>query len=433
MVSIDNTIVNVALPAIGRDLQASLSGLQWIIDAYTLVLASLFLFAGSIADRFGRRRTFLAGLMLFTAGSLLCTVAPTLGVLVVSRVVQAVGGSMLNPVAMSIITTVFPEPKERARAIGIRASATGLSMALGPIVGGVLTDSIGWRSIFWINIPIGITVAVLAVLFVPESRATQPRRLDPVGQLLIAGALVTVIYGIVEGPRHGWSSPESIGLFGVSALIVICFAGYELRRVDPLLELRFFRSVPLSGATVTAVAAYSGFGGFLFLNALYLQDTRGYSALAAGLYTLPTALAAFLLAPTAGRIVAARGVRVPLYLAGLCVMVSAAMLTGLTRSTPLPQLLIAYLIFGGGVGMVNSPITNTAVSGMPRGQAGVAAAVASTSRQLGQSLGVAVSGSIAGTAAGVVGPGFASATHPMWWLIVGCGGLIIVLCAVATT
>lgn len=433
MVSMDNTIVNVALPAIRRDLHASLSGLQWTIDAYTLVLASLLMLSGSAADRLGRRRTFQVGLVVFTAGSLLCSVAPTLGWLVAARAMQAVGGSMLNPVAMSIITNVFPEPRERARAIGMWAAVAGLSMALGPIIGGALTETVGWRAIFWVNIPIGLTAFGLAGLFIPESRAVRPRRPDPVGQFLVAAALVALTFGIIEGPRHGWHSPEIVGLFIASAIGVTGVLLYEPRRVDPLLELRFFRSVPFSSATLTAIVAYSAFGGFLFLNTLYLQNTRGYSALTAGLCTLPMALAAFLLAPVSGRIVSSRGVRFPLYLAGACMITSAALLSGLTRNTALPQLLFAYLLFGAAVGMLNSPITNTAVSGMPRAQAGVAAAVASTSRQIGTSLGVAVAGSIASTGAGLIGPGFALATHPVWLLTIGYGTVIIILCTLATT
>ena len=185
IVGLDSTIVNVALPSIGRELRASVSGLQWTIDAYTLVLASLLMFSGSTADRIGRRRTFQVGLAVFTAGSLLCSLAPGLGWLVVCRMVQAVGGSMLNPVAMSIITNTFTDQRERARAIGVWGAVFGLSMALGPVAGGALVDSVGWRGIFWVNIPVGIAAIVLCALFVPESKADRPRRPDPVGQVLL--------------------------------------------------------------------------------------------------------------------------------------------------------------------------------------------------------------------------------------------------------
>ena len=221
IVGLDNTIVNVALPSIQKELHAPVSGLQWVMDAYTLVLASLLVLAGSTADRVGRRRTFQAGLATFTVGSLLCSLAPSLGWLVVFRIVQAVGGSMLNPVAMSIIVNTFTDRAERARAIGVWGAAVGVSLALGPVVGGLLIAAVGWRGIFWVNIPIGVAAIVLTALFVPESRAPHPRRIDPVGQVLVIVILATLVYGIIEGPRHGWGSPEIIGCFATSAAALV--------------------------------------------------------------------------------------------------------------------------------------------------------------------------------------------------------------------
>ena len=212
IVGLDSTIVNVALPSIGRELHASVSGLQWTIDAYTLVLASLLMFSGSTADRIGRRKTFQAGLAVFTVGSLLCSLAPGLGWLVAFRMIQAVGGSMLNPVAMSIITNTFTDPAERARAIGVWGGVFGLSVALGPVVGGALVDSVGWRGIFWVNIPVGIAAIVLTALFVPESRAARARRPDPVGQVLVIVLLASLTYAIIEGPASGWASPKILVL-----------------------------------------------------------------------------------------------------------------------------------------------------------------------------------------------------------------------------
>ena len=211
IVGLDSTIVNVALPSIGRELHASVSGLQWTIDAYTLVLASLLMLSGSTADRIGRRRTFQAGLAVFTVGSLLCSLAPGLGWLVAFRMVQAVGGSMLNPVAMSIITNTFTDRRERAQAIGVWGGVFGLSVALGPVVGGALVDSVGWRGIFWVNIPVGIAAIVLCALFVPESKADRARRPDPVGQVLLIVLLAALTYGIIEGPGAGWGVPAHPG------------------------------------------------------------------------------------------------------------------------------------------------------------------------------------------------------------------------------
>ncbi len=433
IVAMDNTIVNVALPSIRRDLHASLSGLQWTIDAYVIVLASLLLLSGSTADRLGRRRIFETGLVVFAAGSLLCSLAPTLGWLIAARALQGVGGSMLNPVAMSIITNVFTDPRERARAIGAWGAVVGISLALGPVVGGALTQTVGWRAIFWINVPIALAALVLTALFVPESRAPRPRRIDPVGQILVIVALASLTYAIIEAPHAGWSSAQTIGTFALSALALAGLVFYEPRRKDPLIELRFFRSAPFSGATLIAISAFAAFGGFLFLNTLYLQDVRGYSALQAGLCTLPMAGAALASSLLSGRAVGRRGPRLPLFIAGGCMAASAAVLTTLTPSTPLALLLGVYAVFGVGFGTVNAPITYTAVSGMPNSQAGVAAAIASTSRQVGQALGVAVTGSILGSAvAGDIGLRLAPASHLAWWLITACGVSVLVLGAATT-
>jgi len=434
IVGMDNTIVNVALPSIRTELSASVEGLQWTIDGYTLVLASLLILAGSSADRLGRRRTFQTGLVLFTLGSLLCSVAPGLGWLIVFRMVQAVGGSMLNPVAMSIITNVFTEPRERARAIGVWGGVVGISLGVGPIVGGLLTETIGWRSIFWINVPIGLAAVVLAALFVPESRAPRPRRVDPVGQLLVLVLLASVTYAIINAPRAGWSSAETGGLFALAVAALLSLLYYEPRRVDPLIELRFFRSVPFSAATVIAVCAFGAFGGFLFLITLYLQDVRQLSALHAGLFLLPMAAVTSLLAPISGRIVGARGPRLPLFLAGLSMSAGGLALTGLSRTTGYGWLIVSFVMFAVGFGMVNAPVTNTAVSGMPRSQAGVAAAVASTSRQVGAALGVAIIGSVINTGShGAMASDLTAASRPGWWIIAGAGACVLVLGAASTT
>jgi EmrB/QacA subfamily drug resistance transporter len=434
IVGLDTTIVNVALPAIHRSLGASISGLQWTVDAYTLVLASLLMLAGSTADRVGRRRTFQTGLVVFSLGSLLCALAPSLPFLVGARVVQAVGGAMLNPVAMSIIRNVFEDPRERAQAIGVWGAVFGLSMALGPVLGGALVEAISWRAVFLVNLPVGVLALILTVMFVPESRAPHPRRVDPVGQVLVIVALASLTYAIIEGPTSGWLSREILGLFALSGA---CFAGlvvYELHRFEPLIEVRFFRSAPFSGASAMAVCLFAATGGFLFLNTLYLQDVRGLSPFHAGLYMLPMAVTMFVCAPLAGVVTGRRGPRLPLVLGGGGVCISALLLTGLTPTTSTAMLFVAYVIFGAGSGLVNPPITNTAVSGMPPAQAGVAAAVASTSRQVGMTLGVAVAGSVAGgAAASGLGQGFAAATHSSWWIIAGLGFAVLVLGAVTTT
>jgi EmrB/QacA subfamily drug resistance transporter len=434
IVGLDATIVNVALPAIHRSLHASVSGLQWTVDAYTLVLASLLLLSGSMADRVGRRRVFQTGLVVFSAASLACALAPSLGLLVAFRVVQAVGGSMLNPVAMSIVRNVFEDPRERAQAIGVWGAMIGISLALGPLVGGALVDSVGWRAVFLVNVPVGVLAVILAAAFVPESRAEHPRRLDPLGQALVAAALATLTYGIIEAPRHGWGSPEILALFAVSLACFVSLVRYELRRREPLIEMRFFRSAPFSGASAIAVLTFAGLGGFLFLNTLYLQDVRGLSPFEAGLYTLPMAATTLVFAPLSGRWIGRHGPRGALVVAACAITASALMLTRLSDATATSYLFAAYFLFGLGFGLVNPPITDTAVAGMPPAQAGVAAGVASTSRQVGQTLGVAVLGALAaGSLSGNLGAGFASATHVAWWVVAALGVAMLALGLLTTS
>lgn len=433
IVGLDVTAVNVALPSVGRDFHAEVSGLQWTISAYTVVMASLLMFSGSIADRFGRRRTFVTGLTVFSVGSLLCSLAPSVGLLVASRVLQAVGGSMMNPVAMSIITNTFTDPRERAQAVGVWGAVFGISLALGPIVGGALVSTLGWRSIFWMNIPLGLIAIALALRFVPESRAPRPRRFDPVGQLLVILLLAGLTYGIIEAPGRGWFSAIILATFTVAALALAALLRYEPRREDPLLDLRFFRSVPFTAAIVISVAAFAAFGGFLFLNTLYLQDVRDLSPVQAGLATVPMAVTTMVASPLSGRIVGRRGARLPLVAAGIAFVTACAMLIGIDPSTPYGQLIAAYVIFGLGFGLVNAPITNAAVSGMPRAQAGVASAIATTSRQFGQTLGVAVVGALVTSRLdGSVHAGLSSASAPGWWTLTACGGVVLLLGLMAT-
>ncbi|MFF8483195.1 MFS transporter [Streptomyces antibioticus] len=432
IVSLDNTVLNVALPSMERDLHATTAGLQWTIDAYTLVLATLLMLAGSTADRIGRRKVFMAGLVVFAAGSLLCSLAPNLELLIVARMVQAVGGSMLNPVAMSIITNTFTDPRERARAIGVWGAVVGISMAAGPLVGGLLVESVGWRSIFWLNLPVGLAALLLTLRFVPESRAPRPRRPDPVGQLLVIALFGSLTYAIIEAPEDGISTSGPFAAVALAALIGLL--RYEPRRAEPLIDLRFFRSAPFSGATVVAVSAFAGLGGFLFLSTLYLQNVRGLDALHAGLWMLPMAVPTFLCAPLSGRLVGTRGPRLPLAIAGSAMTASALLFAAFDAETSNVTLFLGYVLFGIGFGFVNAPITNTAVSGMPRSQAGVAAAVASTSRQLGQTLGVAVVGAVlaAGVTTSAYRETFVSAAVPGWWILTACGALVLTVGVLTT-
>ncbi|WP_338773430.1 MFS transporter [Nocardia vulneris] len=410
IVSMDATIVNVAIPAIQADLHAPLSRLQWIVDAYTLTLASFLMLAGTAADRFGRRKVFRIGLATFALGSLLCSLAPTIEVLIGARFLQAVGGSMLNPVAMSIITTVFTGRVERARAIGVWGAVVGISMALGPTVGGVLIDALGWQSVFWINLPVCALALVLTTLFVPESKSTTVRGIDPIGQLLAVVFLFTTVFGLIERQPL---------IFVVAAIALAAFVYYESRRVDPFIDLRFFRSVPFSSATVIAVFSFATLGAFLFTCSLYLQTVRHYSAVHTGLLYLAMAVAMVIFSPLSGRLVGKHGTRPSLIVAGVMMTTAAVLLSTLTPDTPVWALIVMFAIFGVGFGMVNAPITTTAVSGMPLDRAGAAASVASTSRQVGVSIGVALCGALTGAG--------------LWWVIAVLTAGVAILGVVANT
>lgn len=428
----DATIVNVAIPAIRADFAASAAQMQWVIDIYTLVLASLLMLSGAAGDRFGRRRIFQIGLTVFAIGSLLCSLAPGIHALVAARLVQGIGGSMMNPVALSIVSQIFVGRVERARALGIWGGVVGISMALGPIVGGFLIDWIGWRSVFWINLPICLAAVVLTAVFVPESRSATMRGIDPIGQSLAIVTLFGVVFVLIEGPVVGWSDPRIAAVVVVAALSFAGFLRYESRREDPFVDLRFFRSIPFTSATVTAVSAFAAWGAFLFMMSLYLQGQRGYSAAHTGLIYLPIAVGALIFSPISGRMVGRFGSRPSLLTAGLFITVASAMLTGLTGSTPVWHLMIIFAVFGIGFAMVNAPVTNAAVSGMPKDRAGAASAVTSTSRQVGVSIGVALCGSITGDALSA-SSGFAAAARPLWIVCIGLGLVITALAFTSTS
>lgn len=430
IVSVDATIVNVALPSIRTDLDATASQLQWIIDVYTVVLAALLLLAGAAADRFGRRRTFQIGLLVFALASLLCSVAPSTETLIAARLVQAVGGSMLNPVAMSIITQIFTDRVERARAIGVWGGVIGVSMALGPMLGGLLIDLVDWRAVFWINLPICALAILLTALFVPESRSTVRRDLDLLGQVLGVVFLFGAVFVLVEGPVLGWRDPRIVAVTAVAAAAFLAFLRYEARHRDPFIDLRFFRSIPFASATVIAVCAFASYGAVLFMMSLYLQESRGFSALHTGMMYLPIAICGVILSPLSGRLVGRFGNRPSLLIAGGTMTVATVALCGLTEATPVWLVMLIFGVFGVGFAMVNAPITTAAVSGMPLNQAGAASAVASTSRQVGVAIGVALCGSLAGaalTGAALTGSGagFAAAARPLWLVCAALSVLIV--------
>ncbi|MDT5094659.1 MAG: hypothetical protein QOH60_4022, partial [Mycobacterium sp.] len=333
IVSMDATIVNVAIPSIHMELHAKPSQLQWVIDIYTLVLASLLLLSGATADRFGRRRVFQIGLTIFAIGSLLCSLAPNIHTLIAARLLQGIGGSMLNPVALSIISQVFVGRVERARAIGIWGAVMGIAMALGPMLGGALIELGDWRAVFWINLPICAAAILLTAIFVPESRSATMRDVDPIGQALAVTFLFSLVFVLIEGREMGGSA-ASVAILVVAVSALLGFLRYESRRHDPFIDLRFFHSIPFASATVIAVCAYAAYGAFLFMMSLYLQGARHYSALHTGLMYLPISLAALTLSPLSGRLVGRFGSRPSLVAAGIMITVSTLMLADLTVTAP---------------------------------------------------------------------------------------------------
>jgi EmrB/QacA subfamily drug resistance transporter len=394
MVSLDNTVVNVALPTIEKSFKASQSDLQWIVDAYVLVLGSLLLSAGALGDRIGRRKIFRIGLVIFCAGSLACSLSPNLPVLILARMGQGIGGSMLTPSTLSIITNLYEDEQERARAIGLWGATSGMSIAIGPVLGGLLTESVGWPSVFWINLPIGAAAFVLAGRLLPESRADHPRALDPVAQILVVVLLAGITYGLIEAPSTGWASPQTLLPFAVFALAFVGFVLYERRREEPLIEFKYFKDPPFLGAQVLAFIAFFALTGFIFFNTLYLQQIRGDSALRAGLTTLPATVGVLVMSPLSGRVTAKLGPRWPLVVAFLLTAGGMVSLITVGTSGSLSMLFVGYVLLGAGVGTANPPITNAAVSNMPSERAGVASGMTSTSRQLGSVFGVSILGTL---------------------------------------
>ena len=341
---------------------------------------------------------------------------------------------MLNPAALGIITNTFITPSDRAKAIGVWDGVSGLSMALGPVIGGILVGTVGWRGIFWANIPVGLAAIAMTALLVPDSRAAKGRRADPLGQILVITMLASLAYAIIQGPANGWFSVQTLGFFLVSVTALLILLRYEPRRADPLIDLRFFKSVPFSAANATAVCAIAASAGFLFLTTLYLQDVRGYTALRAGLTLLPMPIMMAVSSPISGRILARRGPRVPFVIAGAALTLSTAALSQLSVNSGPLFLIATYGLFGIGAGMVNVPISNGVMSGVPKSQAGVACGMNSSSRQLGQSLGVAIVGSVlAASLRGSLHGGFLEAAHAGWWIMAGCGYAVLVLGVIATT
>ncbi len=430
---IEITSLNLAIPAIRTDLNATAAHAQWAVAIYSLGVASLLMLGGAAGDRFGRRRVLQIGMTIFLLGSLLCSLAPIIDVLIAGRLVQAVGAAMMNPVALAIISQVFVAPAERARAIGIWGAVFGASVVLGPVVGGVLIHLFGWRSVFWINIPIGVVAIIACAVLVPESRSAAIRRTDPVGQMLVVGSLFGLVFVLIESPGRGWTHPWIIVTAVAAALAFLGFLRYESRHPEPFVDLRYFRSIPFAAATVTALCVFIVWGAFLFMMSLYLQSWRGYTAVHAGLLLLPVGVAVLVVSPISGYLVHRFGSRPPLLVTGLMTIVASLMLGFLEPTAPRWLLVVIFTAVGITFGMVSVPVNVTAVSGMPLDRAGTAAGITNTGKQVGISLGVAFSGVLAAGALSPPAGDFEASAEPLWMFTLALGVIIAVLAVVSTS
>jgi EmrB/QacA subfamily drug resistance transporter len=394
MVMIDGSIVNVALPTIGHDMGASTAGLQWVVDGYLLVLACGLLSAGAAGDRLGRRRVLRIGLVVFGVGSVAASVAPNVAALIGFRMLQGLGAAMLPPTSLSLVAGAFPDPKQRAAAMGAWGAISGLAVASGPVIGGMLVAAAGWRAIFWVNVPVVAIALGLTRRYVAESAAPRPRRLDLPGQALVIVGLGALTYAVIAAPQRGWASPTTLAVFGGAVAALAAFLLVEHYRDEPMLSVSLFADPVFSGATAVAALVYFALNGFTFLTSLYLQDVRGDSPLVTGLSLLPASAVIMIAAPLSARLTARYGPRLPVLAAAAAMTAGLVLLTRVGDRPGFAVLAVAYLGVGIGVGLVNPPLTTTAVSAMGPEQAGVAAAVTGTVRQVGGVLGVALLGSL---------------------------------------
>lgn len=395
MTQIDATAVNVALPAMGRDLGGGISALQWVVDGYVLALACLGVTGGGLGDRYGRRTVYLIGLAVFTLASLACGAAPGLPALIAARVVQGVGASMLMPVTLAIIAHTFDDPAARTRAIGVWAGSSGVAAAAGPLVGGALVAAAGWRAIFVLNVPIGVAALVLTRRWVPESRAERPRAFDPAGQALWILTTAGLTYALIHASSGGWLSAAGLSAFGVALTAAVCFGVVESRSRHPLIDPALYRNRAFAGASLLAVLFYLAVNGTLFISSLHLQQVQGLSPMQTGLRLLPAPAALVLGSVAAGRLAPRVGPRPILLAAAVVLSAASALLVAGGENAELLSSESAYLLLGAGLGLANPLLTDIAMAAMPRARAGVASATVGTSRQLGAVLGVAVMGSLA--------------------------------------
>jgi EmrB/QacA subfamily drug resistance transporter len=393
MLLVDITIVNVALPQIGHSLDASFTELQWVIDAYALVLATFMLSAGALADLYGRKKIFVGGLAVFTAASILSGLATSPLFLILARGVQGIGGAALFATSLALIAQSY-RGRERGIAFGVWGAVAGAAVAIGPLLGGVLTTGIGWEWIFFVNGPIGAVAILAALRVLDESSDPDAARLDWFGLVTFAGGIFLIVSALLRGNDHGWAAPTTLASFTGGAVLLVLFVVAQIREERPMVDLGLFRRRAFVGAQTTAfLLSCSYFGLFLYL-ALWLQNVLGYSALGAGLRLLPISMCAFLVAPIAGRLSASVPVRL-LMGAGLgLITLSMLLMEGLSPDDGWTALLAGFVVGGLGLGLTNPPLASTAISVAPRERSGMASGVNNTFRQLGLATGVAALGAV---------------------------------------
>jgi EmrB/QacA subfamily drug resistance transporter len=397
MIMLDNTVVNVALPSIQRDLNVSVSSLEWVVNGYFLTFAVLMLTGGKLADLFGRRRIFIVGLVVFTASSLACGLATSGEMLIAWRAVQGVGAALMNPATLSIITATFP-PRQRGMAMGIWVGVSAVALALGPITGGLLSEHAHWSWIFFINVPIGLLAILAARIVIRESKDTsQEQRLDVPGLISSGGALLALTYALIEANNKGWTSVEILLLFGVAVVGLAAFIALERRQRAPMLDLSLFRNRTFAGANLTMMlVALSMFGVFFFVS-LFVQNILGYSPVQAGAAFLPMTLCIIFFAPVAGKLSDRVGARWLMSGGMALVSLSLVLFSLLDERSSFWNLFPALLVGGVGMATAMTPTTATAMSSVPIDKAGVGSAVLNSMRQVGGSLGVAIMGAILGS------------------------------------
>ncbi|MGY0490270.1 MFS transporter [Streptomyces sp. WG-D5] len=394
MVLLDNTIVGAALPDMQHRLHTQLTGLQWIVDAYVLLVAMLLLSGGVFADRFGRKQVYLTGVAVFTAASVVCSLAPSVGWLIVGRVLQGIGAAALSPASLALLAAAHPAPRDRMKAIGLWAGFSGIGLAAGPVAGGVLTEAFGWPAIFLVNLPIGVVLLVVGLRRLDESRNPSAPAIDVPGTVLSVLAVGVLTYGLIEGGARGWTSPVILGSFAAALLLLAAFVAVEARRSAPMLPLRLFRQRLFTVSNAAMVVVGFALMGSSFFFSQFFVYVQGSSILRAGLQTLPVSLAMVLVSPYAGRLAARYGFRgvvtVGLALAGLGLLA----LGTVHADTGYGNVWWRLAVVGVGFALTMSPLTGAAIQAVDPQEGGLASGISSTTRQIGAVLGVAVLGAV---------------------------------------